>query len=105
MKTHLLHFLFFCFQLNALAFLQVVDHVSVTNLEQAWLNLAVFKLSRYVTAPASVNSATFVLLFLPFYTTNLSSTSIPQAILVLYASLKSYEEDVPSAETLSVVTV
>ena len=62
-KTHLLHFLFFCFQLNALAFLQVVDHVSVTNLEQVWLNLAVFKLSRYVTAPASVNSATFVIRF------------------------------------------
>ena len=54
---------------------------SVTNLEQAWAYLPVFKLGRYVTAPASVNSATVVCLVYPPVTTNLSSISIPQAYL------------------------
>ena len=96
---------------------------SVTNLEQAWAYLPVFKLGRYVTAPASVNSATVVCLVYPPVTTNLSSISIPQAYLnnvkhyfmknsvichkyyiynILYGSLKSKVEEDPSLETLSV---
>ena len=101
---------------------------SLTNLEQAWSYLAVFKLGRYVTAPASVYWATVVLLYIPPVTTNLSSSSIPQACLnivnnytvqtlgnhhqfyihtycVLYGNLKAIEEEEPSAETLSAVSV
>ena len=96
---------------------------SLTNLEQAWFHLPVFILGRYVTAPASVNSATVVCLVYPPVTTNLSSISIPQAYLnnvkhyfmknsvichkyyiynILYGSLKSKEEEDPFLETLSV---
>ena len=106
---------------------------SLTNLEQAWSYLAVFKLGRYETAPASVYWATFFLLYSPPVTTNLSSSSIPHACLnnvnnyrvqtsgnrhqysysdisiytncVLYGNLKANEEEEPSAETLSAVSV
>ena len=106
---------------------------TLINLEQAWSYLPVAKLGRYETAPASVYWATLFLLKNPPVTTNLSPRSIPHACLnnvnnytaqtsgkhhqysylnktiytncVLYGNLKANEEEEPSAETLSAVSV
>ena len=62
-----------------------VSPSSLTNLEQAWFHLPVFKLAKYVTAPASVYSITLDepkrRVLNPPVTTNFPCNSIPHASL------------------------